>query len=85
MAPNFRRILWSLRKLPWNLCLAFCANGRCRTGYHSMRESNMAMLGENVMSKVGPVYGLDAEGELSGSYRPSGHPGVRRSLTPSVI
>ena len=37
------------------------------------------MLGDEVMSKTGPAYGLDKEGEINGSYRPCGHPGVRPS------
>ena len=44
-----------------------------------MRDSNAEMLGEDVMRKTGPVFGLDEEGELNGSYRPCGHPGVRRT------
>ena len=52
---------------------------RCsfRTGHKSIRDSNTEVLGEDVMSKVGPVYGLNAEGELNRCFRPSGHPGVR--------
>ena len=53
--------------------------GSYRTGHRSMRDSNAEMLGEDVMCKTGPVFGLDEEGELNGSYRPCGHPGVRRT------
>ena len=44
-----------------------------------MRDSNAEMLVEDVMRKTGPVFGLNEEGELNGSYRPCGHPGVRRA------
>ena len=46
------------------------------TGGQNIRESNAELLGDEVMSKTGPVYGLDKEGEINGSYRPCGHPGV---------
>ena len=42
-----------------------------------MRDTTAEMLGEAVMRKVGSVFGLDEEGEVRGSYRPCGHPGVR--------
>lgn len=48
----------------------------CRTGYATIRESNEELFDENVLSRLGPVSGLDAEGEVNGSYRPCGHPGV---------
>ena len=41
-----------------------------------MREANAEILGSDVMDQVDQVYGLDDEGELNGSYRPSGYPGV---------
>ncbi|RPD81236.1 dimethylaniline monooxygenase (N-oxide-forming) [Lentinus tigrinus ALCF2SS1-7] len=47
------------------------------TGYVNMREVNAELLGEGVIGQTDEVYGLDAEGEIKGSYRPSGHPGVR--------
>ncbi|KAI0755521.1 dimethylaniline monooxygenase (N-oxide-forming) [Fomes fomentarius] len=46
------------------------------TGFHSLRESNMELLGEDVMKHVGPVYGLDEEGEINANMRPCGHPGL---------
>lgn len=42
-----------------------------------MRDSNAALFGENVIDQTDEVYGLDEEGEIKGSYRPSGYPGVR--------
>ncbi len=44
-----------------------------------MREVNAELFGENVIGKTDEVYGLDEEGEIRGSYRPSGHPGVCRT------
>ena len=41
-----------------------------------MREVNAALFGQDVIDKTDEVYGLDEEGELRGSYRPSGYPGV---------
>lgn len=32
--------------------------------------------GEETIELTAPVWGLDEEGEIQGSYRPSGHPGV---------
>ena len=46
-----------------------------------MREVNAELFGEEVIGKTDEVYGLDAEGEIKGSYRPSGHPGVRCDIT----
>ncbi|KAI0086909.1 FAD/NAD(P)-binding domain-containing protein [Irpex rosettiformis] len=46
------------------------------TGYKYMRETSVALLGADVIDRTGQVWGLDAEGELSGTYRPSGHPGL---------
>lgn len=48
-----------------------------RTGYRSIRETNEAIFGVEAISRTGPVWGLDEEGELRGCYRPTGHPGVR--------
>ncbi|KAJ8473980.1 hypothetical protein ONZ51_g7524 [Trametes cubensis] len=46
------------------------------TGYIKMREVNTELLGEQVMSRVGQVFGLDDECEAYGSFRPCGHPGL---------
>lgn len=34
------------------------------------------VFGDATIDRVGPVWGLDEEGELRGCYRPTGHPGV---------
>ncbi|OSC96812.1 FAD/NAD(P)-binding domain-containing protein [Trametes coccinea BRFM310] len=47
-----------------------------QTGYLPITESNRTLLGDDVIHLAGDVYGLDAEGELKGSYRPTGHPGL---------
>ena len=41
-----------------------------------MREVASELIGKDVIGQTEEVYGLDEEGELRGSYRPSGHPGV---------
>ncbi|OJT13103.1 hypothetical protein TRAPUB_10373 [Trametes pubescens] len=46
------------------------------TGYVHIKETNRALLGDEIVDQIGEVYGLDSEGELRASYRPSGHPGV---------
>ncbi|PIL34644.1 hypothetical protein GSI_03423 [Ganoderma sinense ZZ0214-1] len=46
------------------------------TGYHYIRETNIELLGEDVINQTGEVFGLDTEGEIKGSYRPCGHPGL---------
>ncbi|EJF61137.1 dimethylaniline monooxygenase (N-oxide-forming) [Dichomitus squalens LYAD-421 SS1] len=46
------------------------------TGYTNMRENNKELFGEDVIGITDEVYGLDEEGELRGSYRPSGYPGL---------
>ncbi|RPD67280.1 FAD/NAD-P-binding domain-containing protein [Lentinus tigrinus ALCF2SS1-7] len=46
------------------------------TGYVIMKESNRELLGDDVVSQIDEVYGLDEEGELDGSYRSCGHPGL---------
>ena len=40
------------------------------------RESNAALLGKDIVDQLDDVYGLDEEGEMRGSYRPCGYPGV---------
>lgn len=44
------------------------------TGYTGLRDYVTPILGEKVMAEVGPIWGLDEEGEIRGAYRPSGHP-----------
>ncbi|KAH9853604.1 FAD/NAD-P-binding domain-containing protein [Lenzites betulinus] len=46
------------------------------TGFVRMREANAEMLGQDIIDRTDDVYGLDEEGEIRGSYRPSGHPGL---------
>ena len=41
-----------------------------------MKESNAVLFGREVIDRTDDVYGLDEEGEIKGSYRPSGYPGV---------
>ena len=48
------------------------------TGYQNMRDVNAELFGAEVIDQTRPVWGMDDEGEVSGSYRPSGCPGVRR-------
>ncbi|THH27618.1 hypothetical protein EUX98_g6572 [Antrodiella citrinella] len=47
-------------------------------GYITIRESSRKILGDETVDRTGAVYGLDEEGELQGSYRPTGHPGVSK-------
>ncbi|TDP89048.1 hypothetical protein EDF62_3505 [Leucobacter luti] len=46
------------------------------TGYQNMREISRQLLGYEVAAQVAPVWGLDAEGELSGVWRRSGYDGL---------
>ena len=46
------------------------------TGYSYIRETNIELLGEDVINQTEEVFGLDEEGEIEGSYRPCGYPGV---------
>jgi putative flavoprotein involved in K+ transport len=46
------------------------------TGFLNMREAARRILGDEVADRCKPVWGLDDEGELSGLYRPTGHPGL---------
>lgn len=41
-----------------------------------MKETNRELLGEGIVDRTGEIYGLDGEGEVRSSYRPSGYPGV---------
>jgi putative flavoprotein involved in K+ transport len=44
-------------------------------GYKNMSESVRALLGDKVADRVGPVWGLDDEGEVRAMWRPTGQPG----------
>ncbi|RPD67281.1 dimethylaniline monooxygenase (N-oxide-forming) [Lentinus tigrinus ALCF2SS1-7] len=47
------------------------------TGYTPMREVMKEVMGKDVIDQTEDVFpGLDEEGELKGSYRPCGHPGL---------
>ena len=41
-----------------------------------MREMYMTRFGEDVLGKTDKDWGLDEEGEINGSYKPCGFPGV---------
>ena len=41
-----------------------------------MREIHMELFGEDVLGRTDKDWGLDEEGEINGSYRPCGFPGV---------
>ncbi|MFC4006988.1 flavin-containing monooxygenase [Nonomuraea purpurea] len=45
------------------------------TGYQNMSESIRMLLGDEVADRVGPVWGLDAEGEVRAMWRRTGQPG----------
>ncbi len=52
--------------------------GTYSTGYTPIREVTKGIMGEDVINQTEEIFpGLDEEGELRGSYRPCGHPGVR--------
>jgi cation diffusion facilitator CzcD-associated flavoprotein CzcO len=46
------------------------------TGYQNMSESVRALFGDDVAARVGPVWGLDAEGEVRAMWRRTGQPGL---------
>ncbi|KAG2363538.1 hypothetical protein BDR07DRAFT_1403867, partial [Suillus spraguei] len=47
------------------------------TGYESIMKTTRALLGNEITDQLPPeVWGLDSEGELNQTYRPSGHPGL---------
>nr|VWO94810.1 L-ornithine 5-monooxygenase (L-ornithine N(5)-oxygenase) [Ganoderma boninense] len=49
---------------------------RMCTGFIHIRETNRELLGADIVDQTEEVYGLDDEGEIKGSYRPCGHPGL---------
>lgn len=55
-----------------------------RTGYQNMRELNKKIFGEDVIEATSEVHGLDEEGELRGTHRPTGHPGVSTLVTSKI-
>ncbi|KAJ3018562.1 hypothetical protein NUW54_g308 [Trametes sanguinea] len=46
------------------------------TGYQPIMESVRELLGEDISRLVGDISGLDEEGQMKASYRPTGHPGL---------
>jgi len=46
------------------------------TGCHNIRDTMKQIFGEETIEMTVPVWGLDEEGEIKGSYRPCGHPGL---------
>jgi cation diffusion facilitator CzcD-associated flavoprotein CzcO len=46
------------------------------TGYQNMSESVRALFGGEVADRVGPVWGLDGEGEVRAMWRRTGQPGL---------
>jgi len=44
------------------------------TGFQNTRPSMEKTFGEEIISRTKKVWGMDEEGEICGSYRPSGHP-----------
>lgn len=54
------------------------------TGYEPIKNSVREIFGEELATKITPVWAMDEEGENLRSYMPSGHPGVsleRASMT----
>ncbi|PCH45143.1 FAD/NAD(P)-binding domain-containing protein [Wolfiporia cocos MD-104 SS10] len=45
------------------------------TGYLDPRVSLKELFGAEVVDNAGPLWGFDEEGEITGCYRPTGHPG----------
>lgn len=46
------------------------------TGFANMQDSIRSVLGAEVAERVGPVWGLDEEGEVRAMWRPLGQPGL---------
>ncbi|KLO05641.1 FAD/NAD-P-binding domain-containing protein [Schizopora paradoxa] len=46
------------------------------TGFKNTKPSMANIFGEEIISRTKKVWGMDEEGEISGSYRPTGHPGL---------
>lgn len=46
------------------------------TGYQNMSESVRTLFGDEVATRVGPVWGLDGEGEVRAMWRRTGQPGL---------
>ncbi|KAG6815338.1 hypothetical protein H0H87_002808, partial [Tephrocybe sp. NHM501043] len=46
------------------------------TGYFGIRDSMKETFGDETIERTSQVWNLDEEGELRGSFRPTGHPGL---------
>lgn len=46
------------------------------TGYHGVTETARQIVGDDIVDNCGPIWGLDAESELQGVWRPTGHDGL---------
>jgi len=46
------------------------------TSYEGIADTMRTIFGDEAIDRVGPVWGIDKEGELRGCYRPTGHPGL---------
>ncbi|MCE0764564.1 NAD(P)/FAD-dependent oxidoreductase [Pseudonocardia kujensis] len=46
------------------------------TGYDTLRDQVTSLFGPAVSGQVKDAWGLDEEGELNGTWRPTGHPGL---------
>jgi putative flavoprotein involved in K+ transport len=46
------------------------------TGFRLMGETIRAVLGDAAADRCGPVWGMDAEGEIRAMWRPTGQPGL---------
>jgi hypothetical protein len=54
------------------------------TGNEPIMKTTRALLGNEITDRLHPpeVWGLDSEGELNQTYRPSGHPGLWFAVGP---
>jgi len=46
------------------------------TGFQNTKPSMEMTFGKEIIGRTKRVWGMDEEGEISGSYRPTGHPGL---------
>ncbi|KAJ7802864.1 FAD/NAD-P-binding domain-containing protein [Mycena olivaceomarginata] len=46
------------------------------TSCEGIADTMRTVFGDEALDRVGPVWGIDKEGELRGCYRPTGHPGL---------
>lgn len=46
------------------------------TGYRPMQETVAHLFGEEVARRVGPIWGISADGEIQGMYKRTGQPGL---------